>query len=134
MNIISNTQVPGVFTSCNGIELIDSSETAEYLVKNPKYTYTWVNASSDDQFLNAVKWTYFSDTLAVSRVRIYNRKNKEYFVTVGKTFVGAGTWYYNPVTKYTESLGKKTVEMLICSPKGGTEAIKAVKNGCGECL
>ena len=106
--------------------------SAEYLVKNPEYTYFWVNASSDDEILNAVKWKYLSDTLAVSRIKIYNKQTKRSFVTIGKTFVGSGTWYYNPMTNYTDSVGMQEVEILLCSPNNSTKVVMAPVKGCGK--
>lgn len=132
VNILNQTQSPGVYTSCDGIELKDTSSTAEYLVRNPDYTYFWVNASSNDKILNAVKWNYLADTLAVSRIKIYNRKTKSRFDTIGKTFVGAGTWYFNPMTNYTDSFGMQDVEILLCSPNNSTKPIIAPAKGCGK--
>lgn len=123
-----------MYTSCDGVELLDKSDTAEYLVKNPKYTYTWFLASADDNFLNSVKWTYLSDTLAVSRINVVDRRLKMNFTTVGKTFVGIGTWFYNPITKRTQTVGKGKVEVLLCSPKGLKKPIRAPRKGCGEFL
>ena len=106
--------------------------SAEYLVKNPDYTYFWVKASSNDKILNAVKWNYLADTLAVSRIKIYNKITKTRFVTIGKTFVGAGTWYYNPMTNYTDSVGMQDVDILLCSPNNSTKPIVAPVKGCGK--
>ncbi|KAL7015048.1 hypothetical protein ACKWTF_016260 [Chironomus riparius] len=130
VNIVNDTQSPGVYTSCDGIELVDTSMSAEYLVKNPDYTYFWVKASSNDKILNAVKWRFLADTLAVSRIKIYNKKTKSRFVTIGKTFVGVGTWYYNPLTNYTDSVGMQDVEILLCSPNNSTKPIEAPIKGC----